>query len=106
MLRGYAICAVARSGTTYLCELLRSTGLLGRPTEIFSPDAFPSVPDYPREPEGQLRALPTHGMTPNGVYGLKVLTHHFDASVASRWVERLPNLSFVHMQRRDLIGTA
>ncbi len=106
MSKGYAVCGVARSGTTYLCELLRSTNLLGRPTEVFNHETFPNVPDYPREPVGQLQAIPTHGVTPNGVYGLKVLTHQFESTVALRWVERLPKLSFVYLQRRDVLGLA
>ena len=36
--RGYAICTTARTGSTLLCEALRSTCALGNPFEFFYPD--------------------------------------------------------------------
>ena len=35
-MKGYAICTTIRSGSTWLSELLASTGQLGRPAEYFS----------------------------------------------------------------------
>ena len=46
------------------------------------------------------------GSTPNGVYGLKVFSQHFDLVKATRWAERLPSLAFIHLERRDLLGQA
>jgi LPS sulfotransferase NodH len=82
---------------------------LGRPTEYFHAEALRvgrGVADYPLEPEAQLALIPKMGATPNGVYGLKLFAHHFDAVAASRWAERLPALSFIHLERRDLLGQA
>ena len=33
---GYAICTIGRSGSSYLCQLLESTGVLGLPREYFN----------------------------------------------------------------------
>jgi len=107
--RGYAICTEPRSGSAFLCRLLASTGVLGRPAEYFNADSLRNwrgVADYPLDPEGQLAAVTRMGATPNGVYGLKLFSFHFDAVKATRWAERLPSLSFIHLERRDLLGQA
>ncbi|HLK25803.1 MAG TPA: Stf0 family sulfotransferase [Caulobacteraceae bacterium] len=105
--RGYAICTEPRSGSVFLCQLLASTGVLGAPTEFFDPLFVQrAVPDYPADPEAQLLEIPRLGSTPNGVYGLKVFARHFDAVRHTRWVERLPRLSFVHLIRLDVLGQA
>ena len=107
-MRGYAICTEPRSGSSYLCRLLESTGVLGHPREYFNVQALRrfGVPDYPEDPEGQLAAIPRLSATPNGVYGLKIFTTHFDAVAATRWAVRLPGLAFISLQRRDLLGQA
>ena len=33
--RSYLVCATQRSGSTLLCELLKDTGVAGRPEEYF-----------------------------------------------------------------------
>ena len=101
--KGYAICAEHRSGSTLLCQLLASTGVLGRPEEAFSNPAFSL--ELEREP-GLLETLIERLSTPNGVYGIKLFSQQFDVSMKSRWPERLPGLRFVHLQRRDLLGQA
>jgi LPS sulfotransferase NodH len=106
---GYALCTEARSGSTWLCRLLASTGVLGRPTEYFNAAAVRlvrSIADYPTDPEQQVSLIPTLGATPNGVYGLKLFSHHFDGVRSTRWAERLPGLCFVHLERRDLLAQA
>jgi len=101
--KGYAICGDHRSGSTYLCQLLASTGVLGRPKEVFSDPAV--ALEVERDPAALDRLVATLS-TPNGVYGLKVFTQQFDVSMKSGWPRRLPGLRFVHLQRRDLLGQA
>jgi trehalose 2-sulfotransferase len=109
-MRGYAICTEPRSGSVFLCRLLRSTGVLGKPTEYFNADAVRGVRggpvDYPPDPEAQLAEIPRLGSTPNGVYGLKIFSQQFDLVKSTRWAERLPSLAFIHLERRDLLGQA
>ncbi len=105
--RGYAICTEPRSGSIYLCQLLASTGVLGVPNEYFKTETVRArVPDYPADPEAQLQAIPHLGSTPNGVYGVKVFSQHFDAVRATRWAARLPRLSFIYLTRLDTLGQA
>lgn len=101
---GYAICGEARSGSSFLRRLIRSTGLLGDPWEFFSDRA--SARKVLRNPIPRLTELRERASTPNGVYGLKVFSAHFDMVVGAKWAERLPNLHFVHLVRRDLLGQA
>jgi LPS sulfotransferase NodH len=106
---GYAICTEPRSGSNYLSRLLRSTGMLGRPTEYFNPMAVREVlgaVDFPDDPEAQLARLPELASTPNGVYGLKLFSSDFDRIKSTRWAARLPGLAFVYLERQDLLGQA
>lgn len=106
--RGYALCTVPRTGSNYLCRLLDSTGVLGTAREYFNTQGRRDngYPDYPDDPEDQLGWVVREGATPNGVYGVKVFPDHFDHSASTRWTSRLPNLSFIHLERRDLLGQA
>ena len=106
-LRGYVICTQARTGSTFLCEVLASTGVLGQPTEYFNTEGLRiGTPDYPDDPAAQLEQIVTAGATPNGVYGLKIMPHHFDRVAQTKWAERLPSLSFVSLVRLDLLSQA
>ena len=45
--RCYLVCATQRSGSTLLCELLKGTGVAGRPEEYFEAEYDTGVPPYP-----------------------------------------------------------
>jgi LPS sulfotransferase NodH len=102
--RGYVICTQPRSGSTWLAELAVSTGVLGIPAEFFQP--FPMQGADPAALEAAFQAIPVRGATANGVYALRMQAHHFDVALSTRWAERLPNLAFVHLMRRDIVGQA
>jgi LPS sulfotransferase NodH len=85
-LRGYAICTEQRSGSSYLCQILASTGKLGRPAEHFNgPGMATFQPGYPQDPEGQLGEIRRQGATDNGIYGLKLFSSDFDRLPSSNW---------------------
>jgi LPS sulfotransferase NodH len=108
-MRGYAICTERRSGSVFLCRLLRSTGVLGLPNEYFDANTIRNargLPDYPEDTEGQIAQIPIVGATPNEIYGLKLFSHEFDLTKSARRTERLPGLSFIYLERRDLLGQA
>lgn len=108
-IRGYALCASPRSGSNYVCELLTSTGGLGRPREYFNGAArrIHDDPAYPDEPMEQIARILTMGATPNGVYALKLFPGLFDrVSPHLRLTEVLPNLHFIRLRRRDVLGQA
>ena len=106
-LRGYALCTEPRSGSNYLLSLLHHTGVLGKPEEYFNYDYMVrGRPDYPQSPDLQIGQIPTLGRTPNGIYGVKLFGWNFDNLKTTRWAERLPNLSFIYLERRDILGQA
>jgi LPS sulfotransferase NodH len=45
--RAYVVCSTQRSGSTYLCRLLESTGVAGNPEEFFEAMAETGVPPRP-----------------------------------------------------------
>lgn len=106
-LRGYAICTTGRSGSNFLSQILTSTNSLGRPLEYFNGEGRRQHdwPDYPDHPDLQLAAV-LNGRTANGVYGLKLFPRQFLGIQEARWTERLPALSFVLLEREDLLGQA
>src|SRR5690349_13000702 len=54
----YIVCATPRSGSTLLCELLKDTGVAGRPEEYFEARALTGVPPHPGD---YLQNLPRTG---------------------------------------------
>ncbi len=107
--RGYVICATPRSGSNYLCQLLASTGQLGKPTEYFNTAARQrhTDPAYPKDRHAQIDIVRSMGATPNGIYAAKILPIQYER--VTRKVDlfhALPKLSFVRLHRRDLLGQA
>lgn len=45
--RSYLVCSTQRSGSTYLCQLLASTGVAGCPEEFFEARAETGLPPHP-----------------------------------------------------------
>jgi trehalose 2-sulfotransferase len=108
-LAGYSICTSPRSGSNFLCQHLSGTGLLGHPLEYFNWGGrrYFDDPDYPKDIADQVGKILTMGATPNGIYGLKLFAHQHDwISGEVNWVDALPNLHFVLLTRRDLLGQA
>src|ERR1700735_3666803 len=77
----YMICAVPRTGSYLLCDLLRKTGVAGRPNEYFNPSfqsqwaadwGTPALDDF-------LAKILSLGTTDNGVFGLKIHPMQFDS---------------------------
>ena len=101
--RGYVICSEPRSGSAFLCELLESTLCLGRPTEYLGPGRMRGA--LRRDPAA-LETLFERASTPNGIYGLKIFTQHFDASAGTGWPAAFPGLSHILLTRRDLLAQA
>jgi LPS sulfotransferase NodH len=117
--RAYLVCATPRSGSTLLCELLRGTGVAGRPLEHFEVLRHSGLPRQPREyfdgvhdfrvldrlaslrppqrnrahesPAEWWRRILADGTTPNGVWGGKLMWGHVDDFVAR--ARALPGLA-------------
>jgi trehalose 2-sulfotransferase len=120
--QSYMLCAVPRTGSYLLCDLLTKTGLAGRPNEYFNPSfqshwstewGTASLDDY-------LMKVAELGTTPNGVFGLKAHPMQFDSlcrqlagqpgvpfarrpELLDRW---FPGLRYVRLRRRDRLRQA
>jgi LPS sulfotransferase NodH len=129
--RAYLVCATPRSGSTLLCELLKATGVAGRPEEYFETLRSTGYPRQPRQyfdglPEIQA-ALPEvdpgtpervfdwdavlrAGTTPNGVFGAKIMYSHLDDlwPRLDGWAleDVLPGLRYVRVWRGDRVAQA
>jgi LPS sulfotransferase NodH len=101
---GYVITAEPRSGSQYLCRLLESTGVLGRPREVFG--QAEARQRLWRDPRGGLLEMIGEASTANGIYGFKIFSHHLDIMGSTAWLSRLPSPRFVRLTRGDLLGQA
>jgi trehalose 2-sulfotransferase len=123
--RAYWVCFTPRTGSALLCQLLRTTGVAGRPEEYFWRDNEPryraqwhvtTYHDY------LARAL-EEGTTPNGLFGAKVgtgvyLTHflhqlwtlpQFAESTLASWSilsALFPDLKCIWLTRRNKVRQA
>src|SRR4051812_4674664 len=129
--RAYLVCATPRSGSTLLCELLKGTGVAGRPEEYFETLRSTGYPRQPRQyfegvPEVQALLAPVEpgapeaefdwdgvlraGTTPNGVFGAKVMWSHLEdlwPRLGGRSLEDgLPRPRYVQVVRRDKAAQA
>lgn len=123
----YLLCGTPRTGSTFLCDLLASTGVAGRPesyfresdeqiwAERFGVSVVGGRPlDYPQFVAAAVRA----GSTPNGVFAarimwgtMRVLVEGLDPRRSGRddvrvLTDTLGPLRFVHLRRRDVVGQA
>jgi LPS sulfotransferase NodH len=105
----YMVCAVPRSGSSLLCELLCLTGLAGAPTEFFDPE---SMKQFARTWgvetfDAYLEALLSRKTTPNGFFGFKAHYPQVEEAFGDRDPSRtFPNLRFVYITRRDRLRQA
>jgi trehalose 2-sulfotransferase len=121
--QAYLVCATPRSGSTLLCEMLRDTGLAGRPLEHFEVLRHSSLPRQPHEyfgdvdldgldellpeprpgtpsqesPKAWLARILSDGRGENGVWGGKLMWGHVDDLVTR--ARRLPGLADADLEQ-------
>src|SRR5262249_41256156 len=98
----YIVASTPRSGSTFLCRRLWSTGLMGAPAEYFNYQGFMlqmvarlrsvNIFHYVR----QLFAIRT---SPNGVFGAKVHFNHFRFMAEAEIQPLFPQLRVVYIAR-------
>ncbi|WP_325598976.1 Stf0 family sulfotransferase [Nocardioides sp.] len=123
---GYILCATPRTGSTFLCSLLASTGVLGRPESYFrEPDEVAWATRFGLETAGnQVRSYEAFvdsvrdaATTENGVLGARIMWGSLDRLVGGIGRARrqsdsttlqaaLGPLAFVHLVREDVVGQA
>lgn len=88
----YLICATCRTGSYLLCEALENTGVAGKPSEYFRGMWGSTYETFLGEAFAQ-------GLTPNGVFGAKIMMNYFD-----KLVRKLKQLS--KFRDKDIIDSA
>lgn len=105
---GYLICTTPRSGSTYLCDLLRTTGQLGNPHEYFSawmmqrlgrPNRYGSIAEH-------LELVRTHGCTPNGIFAAKIFRYNMELLSPAAVMTAMGHPPILFLERMDLLGQA
>lgn len=106
--RGYLICATPRSGSYFLCDLLRSSGCLGRPHEYFEAAAMRrhGALDYPGDLAAQIGIARSGGSTANGIFGAKIFPAQVGGTAAAKIREGFGNPVMIFLVRHDLTGQA
>jgi LPS sulfotransferase NodH len=124
--RSYLLCGTPRTGSTLLCSLLSSTGVLGRPESYFrEPDeaawadrfGLPTEGSRVRDYDAFVRAVRAAATTDNGVFGARIMWGSLDrVLVGLRATAGRPDrvaleqafgpLVVVHLRREDVVGQA
>ena len=122
----YLLCGTPRTGSTLLCSLLSSTGVLGRPESYFrGPDeaawasrfGLPTEDGRVRDYDAFVRAVRAAATTDNGVFAARIMWGSLDRiALGLRTPTDQPDVSalerafgplvFVHLGRRDVIAQA
>lgn len=113
----YLICATPRTGSNFLCELLRTTGVAGRPDDYFwNPPFWQQQWGVTGFPAYFTRIL-REGTTRNGVFGVKMMWDYLDtllpqlaalsgltdAPPPEVLAAAFPNLRYLRLTRRDKV---
>lgn len=124
--RSYVLCGTPRTGSTLLCSLLRSTGVLGRPESYLrEPDEIAWAAKFGLATEGGrvldyrafVDAARSAGTSNNGVFGLRIMWGSLErvmeglSGVPGKpdlpiLEEALGPLTFVHLRREDVAAQA
>ena len=123
---GYFLCGTPRTGSTLLCSLLSSTGVLGRPESYFrEPDEgrwarrfdLPVSGERVRDYRTFTRAVRASATSDNGIFAARVmwgslerlregLDEPSDRSDLAALEGAFGRLAFVHLAREDVVGQA
>jgi LPS sulfotransferase NodH len=100
--QSYFVCATPRCGSWFLCGLLASTGVAGRPHEWFWRDTRRSLERAwgVRDPDDYVELVLAAGTTPNGIFGAKLML----GSVPD--LSAFPEPRFVWLRRHDRVAQA
>ena len=105
----FVVCALPRSGSSLLCELLARTGLAGAPTEFFEPNQRGALERRwgVRTLDLYVREMLARKTTPNGVFGLKTLYHQLVDAVGDTSPRDLfPSVRYLYIRRHDHVRQA
>ena len=124
--RSYVLCGTPRTGSTLLCSLLYSTGVLGRPESYFrEPDEVAWATRFGLATEGGhvrdyrafVNAALSAGTSNNGVFGVRIMWGSLERMMEGLGQvpgkpdllileKALGPLTFVHLRREDIAAQA
>lgn len=124
--RSYVLCGTPRTGSTLLCGLLHSTGVLGRPESYFrEPDevawatrfGLPTEGGRVRDYRAFMNAARSAGTSNNGVFGARIMWGSVERMMEGLGrvpgkpdlpilEEALGTLTLVHLRREDVAAQA
>lgn len=109
----YLICFGPRAGSWLLCDLLRSSGVLGVPAEYFDPRAganffaerFGLLVDGKIDIHAYTTVVKRHRTTSNGVFGAKVQYWQMPALIKDRVISKhFPGAKFIYLTRNNVVA--
>jgi LPS sulfotransferase NodH len=74
----YLICTTPRSGSNFLCEVLQTTGVAGRPDEYFWHPPLWEEGWSTTDVAAYLRRVLRAGTSPDGIFGVKLMWFYLD----------------------------
>lgn len=108
----YLVLATPRSGSTMLCSALTASGIAGEPREFLHPnrvDPYVAEKGYWSIPEYMADVTARH-TTPNGYFGFKIHSHHYEHFFGSNRDAGLTFLRqfhrFIRIYRRNKVDQA
>lgn len=108
----YLICSTQRSGSSYLCYLLRETGVLGRPSELFGKKgACERLAKKYKLKEDEVEVAKyikeKWKSSSTDVFGLKMHYHQYMAFLENKKLKEVfGDFKYIYIDRKDLIAQA
>lgn len=126
----YIICGAPRSGSTFLCDILASTGVAGKPHSYYRDEdasgwaTLWEVPEPHRLDTAEferayLSAMVREGTAETGIFGLRIMwssvadaSRRLDAvegayaDVAARFAQAFGATLYIHLSRQDKLAQA
>jgi LPS sulfotransferase NodH len=115
----YIIASTNRTGSHLLCEGLNATDVAGHPQEALTPEYRHELCQFlygtNLDFSASIKTMIRQGMTPNGVFGVKVHWDQveeiafelgYDGEPHIFLLEELPGAEYIHLFRRDTLAQA
>jgi trehalose 2-sulfotransferase len=112
--KSYVVASSYRSGSTYFCSRLWSTGVLGAPAEYLNVGVGRMLRHVMESrlqatsPEDYFAKLLACRTSSNGVFGMKAHYHHFEEALdwCPSMIELLSPVTYIYICRRDTVAQA
>ncbi len=105
----YAVVSTPRSGSTFLCNVLKSTQIAGFPEEHLREPSLILAQNCHFDYVKYFQGIMTYKITGNGVFGTKLISHFLKGHRETTELDYNPveNISkFIYLIRKDKVGQA